>query len=147
LAPGAYTGRVTLQTDSGTQTVEIVAQVTGTLGATGATARAAVQCTPTKLNPVFTSVAPDFNAQAGLPFRVELYIVDDCGNPLTSGTAVASFNNGDAALSLVSLQNGSWSGTWLPTNVPASNRVEVKVRSTSADSSTVGEVARSGNLQ
>jgi hypothetical protein len=43
------------------------------------------------LNGIFTLVEPEYNAQGGQPFPLELYLSDDCGAPVTSGAVVASF--------------------------------------------------------
>ena len=41
-------------------------------------------------------------------------MVDDCGNPMTTGQVWAEFENGDPPLALVSLKNGRFAGTWIP---------------------------------
>jgi uncharacterized protein (TIGR03437 family) len=46
-------------------------------------------------------------------------VVDDCGSPMTSGSVVATFSSGDPAVSLTSLRDGRWTGTWQPRAVPA----------------------------
>jgi uncharacterized protein (TIGR03437 family) len=43
-------------------------------------------------------------------------VLDDCGAPMTDGSIVVSFSNGDAPLSLVHLDGGRWSGTWTGRN-------------------------------
>jgi uncharacterized protein (TIGR03437 family) len=53
-------------------------------------------------------------------------VVDDCGNPQTSGSVVATFSNGDPALPLIDLQDGAWSGTWVP-HTASSTGVTVSV--------------------
>lgn len=71
-------------------------------------------CTPTQLLPVFSNLEIGFRTQAGLPVPVQAQISDDCGNPLTSGAAVAYFSTGDTPASLTPLGNGQWAGVWLP---------------------------------
>jgi uncharacterized protein (TIGR03437 family) len=44
-------------------------------------------------------------------------VVDDCGNAVDNGSVVASFNSGDAPVSLMSIQGGQWTGMWQPHNV------------------------------
>jgi uncharacterized protein (TIGR03437 family) len=65
------------------------------------------------LLPVFTSLSDGFSILAGWPQSVSLIVVDDCGNPAITGSVVASFSNGDPPISLTSLKNGMWSGTWV----------------------------------
>jgi uncharacterized protein (TIGR03437 family) len=71
-------------------------------------------CTPTQLVPVFTLLGSGFATVAAWPTPLAVTVVDDCGNFLTSGSVVASFSTGDPAISLLSLGNGSWTGTWQP---------------------------------
>jgi uncharacterized protein (TIGR03437 family) len=71
-------------------------------------------CTPTKLLPVFTLLASGFSTVAAWPTAIEVTAVDDCGNPMVSGSLVASFSNGDPPLALTPLKDGRWSGTWQP---------------------------------
>jgi uncharacterized protein (TIGR03437 family) len=71
-------------------------------------------CTPTALYPQFTQLGSGTSAPAGWPLSILVKVVDDCGSPFTSGSVSASFSNGDAPLSLLSLQDGNWSATWQP---------------------------------
>src|SRR5262249_41914680 len=71
-------------------------------------------CTATRLIPVFSSIADQFNAPTSWPTALEAAVVDDCGAPLGSGSVVASFSNGDPPVSMVSLKDGRWTGTWTP---------------------------------
>jgi uncharacterized protein (TIGR03437 family) len=74
----------------------------------------AAACTPTQLLPLITNLVDGFQATAGLPVAIQAQIVDDCGTPLTAGSVVASFSEGDPPVSLTSSGNGTWSGTWMP---------------------------------
>ena len=57
----------------------------------------------------------DFVVPAGWPATLSVAMNDDCGNVINSGAAVASFSNGDPALSLRGDQStGTYSGTWQP---------------------------------
>ena len=49
-----------------------------------------------------------------MPVPLDVQVVDDCGFPLTAGTVVAYLDNGDPAVSLLSIGQGHWAGTWLP---------------------------------
>jgi uncharacterized protein (TIGR03437 family) len=73
-------------------------------------------CTPAMLVPVFTLLGVGFNATAGWPSAIEVAVVDDCGNPLNSGTVTVTFSSGDPALSLLSIGSGRWTGTWNAVN-------------------------------
>jgi uncharacterized protein (TIGR03437 family) len=75
-------------------------------------------CTP-PLVPFFTEPSPGASIRfGGFPTLVEVRVRDDCGNPLKSGSVVATFSNGDPPVQLQSLgdDEGRWHGTWLPTN-------------------------------
>src|SRR5262249_23272608 len=59
-----------------------------------------------------TSLGSGFNVAAAWPVTVEAKVVDDCGSAAVSGSVVATFSNGDPPLSLISLKDGRWTGTW-----------------------------------
>jgi len=80
----------------------------------------ATSCTPTQLLPVFTRLGTGFTATVAWPTAIEVTVVDDCGNPLTSGSVTVTFSSGDPALSLESLNDGRWSATWDATHVASS---------------------------
>jgi uncharacterized protein (TIGR03437 family) len=79
-----------------------------------ASASPAAACTPTKLLPVLTLLGASFTSPVAWPSPIETSIVDDCGTPLTAGSVVTSFSNGDVPLALSPLQNGHWTATWVP---------------------------------
>ncbi|MBM3812904.1 MAG: hypothetical protein FJW20_14870 [Acidimicrobiia bacterium] len=118
LTPGIRRGTLTLQFEDGTpRTVGLLL----VLIPNAATApRAAEGCTPTRLLPVFTLLPPNFAVPASAPNPVEVRVVDDCTDALTTGSVVLTFSNGDAPLQLVSLKDGRWSGTWQPRNTTTS---------------------------
>jgi uncharacterized protein (TIGR03437 family) len=70
-------------------------------------------CTPTRLLPVITTLADGFETSAGVPVPIEAQIVDDCGSPFTNGTVNVAFSS-DPGISLISIGNGTWAGTWNP---------------------------------
>jgi uncharacterized protein (TIGR03437 family) len=45
---------------------------------------------------------------------VQAQVVDDCGNPLTSGVVQASFASGDTTEEMTPVGGGLWAGTWEP---------------------------------
>lgn len=119
LAAGVYSGELVLQfSDLTARRVAVVLIVIpggapANMSSNAAAPRAAT-CTPTKLIPVFTQLGAEFTTVAAWPTPIEASIVDDCGNPLTTGDVVASFSNGDEPLPLTSLNDGRWSATWQP---------------------------------
>ena len=74
-------------------------------------------CVPTQLVPVWRRPALDFSVVAGFPTAVETQVVDDCGEPLMTGSVRAEFSNGDPQLALSPLRDGRWVATWAPTRV------------------------------
>jgi uncharacterized protein (TIGR03437 family) len=82
-------------------------------------AAAAAACTPSELLPTFTLLGSNFVAPAAWPAPIEVFVTDDCGSPMLSGSVGVTFSNGDSPLALLSQQDGSWSGTWAPGNARA----------------------------
>jgi len=78
--------------------------------------RQATGCTATKLLPVFTQLGQSFTTTAAWPTSIEVTVVDDCGNPMTSGSVVTTFSSGDPLLPLNGLGDGRWAGTWQARN-------------------------------
>lgn len=119
LAAGVFRAALNLAFDDGSvRNVTILAVVApaGTLPAarirsnpTGVSG-----CTPVSLNPSFTQVGTGPAVSTGFPVAIVAEVVDNCGNPMTSGSVTLSFTNGDPALSMINLQNGEWSATWQP---------------------------------
>ena len=120
LAAGVYTGDLTVffVEINTTQHIPILLVVTPRPSSSPKpdSPRDAVGCNPTKLLPIFTQLGQSFTATAAWPAALEVTVVDDCGTPLTSGSVVATFSNGDPSLSLTNLRDGRWSGTWQPRN-------------------------------
>ncbi len=129
LLKGVYTGDLTINISSASATtpqtvhVEVLLLVLpagATLPAqpTGESAPLphASGCTPTQLLPVFTLLGTGFLATAGWPTAIAVTVVDDCGNPLISGSVTVTFSSGDPALSLASIGGGNWTATWNATH-------------------------------
>jgi uncharacterized protein (TIGR03437 family) len=119
LTIGVYVGQLTLIFSDNTNRqiavllIMIPAGSSAGIGALDARPLAS-SCAPTKLIPVFTQLGQSFTTVAAWPTPIEVAVVDDCGNFLSSGTVVTSFSSGDAPLSLTSLNDGRWSATWQP---------------------------------
>lgn len=76
-------------------------------------------CQPSQYFLQFASVGPNWPAQpAGAPFTMDVLIVDDCGNLVTSGAVAAGTLStaADPQLSLQPLTDGTsrWRATWTP---------------------------------
>ena len=111
LAPGTYTGGLNLQfSDGRVRAVRIRVIVTGAGGSQAG--RAAEGCAPTRLLPSILSVTPSVPITVGWPVPLTAEVRDDCGNPHEGGSVIVSFSNGDAPISLQSLKDGRWAGTW-----------------------------------
>ncbi len=127
LTAGEYRAIVTLGFEDGSsQDIRILAVVApaGTLVSDAASAgdrpRATSACTPTKLLPQFTAAGFNSNLTVGFPAFIAATVVDDCANPMNSGSVTVSFNNGDPPISLISTQSGTWTNSWQPGN-PVNN--------------------------
>lgn len=81
-------------------------------------------CTPRNLLPQFTTLRQGFTAASLQPVTVEVRIVDDCGDAITTGAATLGFSNGDPRLNLNHIGNGTWTATWQPRNA---NQPQVRV--------------------
>ena len=119
LAPGVYTGELSLRLGGNQRRVAVVLVIPPVPGNTASAFSAAVTpllegCTPAKLVPVFTTLGSAFAVTAAWPSALEMRVVDDCGDPLLRGAVTVSFNNGEPPLVMSSTGEGRWSGTWQP---------------------------------
>ena len=148
LAAGIYTGDVALYfSDNRVRHIAILLVLIP-----GSTSHAQAQatphasgCAPTKLLPVFTQLGASFATVAAWPTPIEATVVDDCGNFLTSGSVIASFSNGDPALSLLSLHDGRWTATWQPQN--STQQLTVTVQAQESSPALQGNASIGGTLQ
>ncbi len=102
-------------------------------------------CTPTQLLPVFTQFGTGFTGTVGWPTALEVAVVDDCGNPLVSGSVTVTFSSGDPALALESLNNGSWTATWNATHTASS--VTITAQAQEVKPALTGTASIGGTLQ
>lgn len=57
----------------------------------------------------------NFSVPTGWPATLEMQLNDDCASPVTTGTVVASFSNGDPPITLLGDgQTALYSATWQP---------------------------------
>jgi uncharacterized protein (TIGR03437 family) len=157
LQPGFYIGDlvVTFLPASATSTappqifhIEVLLLVLGSGGSSAARPALrprATTCTPTQLLPVFTLLGTGFSVNAGWPTAIEVTVVDDCGNPLLTGSVTVTFSSGDPALSLTSLNDGRWTSTWNPTN--ASSSVTITAQAQEIQPALTGKASIGGAAQ
>jgi uncharacterized protein (TIGR03437 family) len=132
---GVLRGVVTLLFQDGRSSTVNVLNVVAPSGSASGSARGeggspefvpdAAGCSSPTLQVQFISLQSGFQVALGKPATVSVKVVDNCGNPLVpSGSAAtpvtASFSNKDPDLQLVSEGGGQWSGTWTPSQMPAS---------------------------
>ena len=116
VAAGVYRGTITwtFQPDGSTQKVSLLL-VVGTPAASSGKAveqHPAAGACPTQLLPVFRAPGSPFKTTAGWPMTIEVQVVDDCGQALTTGQVTATFSTGDPPVALLHLGQGVWTGTW-----------------------------------
>ncbi len=112
--PGTYRDNLTMQFSDGTvSTLRLQFNVSAAVAVAAGKSRSADGCTPSRLVPSFISVGQATTAPAGAPSALSLDVKDDCRIPLSTGTVVVSFSNGDEPVVLTPLGDGRWHGTWL----------------------------------
>lgn len=151
LPTGVYIGDLALYFSTD-QTIAHVAVLLIVIPSSGSSGQAAVRqiphastCNPSELVPVFTLLGSGFSTVAAWPTPLAVTVVDDCGNLLTSGSVVASFSTGDPAISLLSLGNGSWTGTWQPEASAAQATITVQAQEQAP--ALVGTASIGGSLE
>jgi uncharacterized protein (TIGR03437 family) len=122
LPVGVYHASVTVQVGSMPLTVNVIFVVVPSSAPTSGSAVnphdvTPASCTPSGLFPVFTSLTQGFVVPASWPLPIQVQVVDDCANPMTTGQVATDFSNGDPRLPLLSLKNGLWQGIWLGRNL------------------------------
>ncbi len=148
LTGGVRRGVLTLLFADGTvRTVNILLVLS--TGATSPSAKSphdATGCTASRLLPLFSTLGDQFIVSTSWPTSLEARVVDDCGDPLGSGSVVATFSNGDPPLTMVSLKDGRWTGTWQPRSA-ASAQVTITLSAEEPGSSITGTAQLVGSLQ
>jgi uncharacterized protein (TIGR03437 family) len=149
LAAGAYRGALMVHVsgDGRVRVVDLLA-VVGPGIPTAARkdgARQAAGCVPTRLLPVSTIQTVSFIAPTGLPLPLEVKVLDDCGDPMTTGGVVASFSGSPSTVSLVHLADGRWSGTWQAQGTAGA--VTALIQADDPVRNLQGALALSGELQ
>lgn len=116
LAAGIYSGNVSVSVGSLLQSVNVtfVVQPTSSTGSISQFRPEAAGCAASKLAVTETGLANNFAVPAGWPATLLVQLHDDCGGPVTNGSVVASFSNGDPALNFAGDSLGNYSTTWQP---------------------------------
>ena len=132
LAAGEYRGAVTYQFSDGSppQAVEIFFLVLGAAVSplSSSHTAATADCTPRKLLAVDHGLGKNFTTQVGAATNLEVQVADDCGNAVDGATAVAGFSSGEPPVTLSSVRNGVYSGTWRPASAGPQVVVTLRVR-------------------
>jgi len=82
----------------------------------GTVPRASGGC-PSSIQMLYTGSQQSLTIAAGTSMNIDVQIVDNCGNPITSAmnaSVTAAFSTGDPTMNLVHTTNGHWVGTWQP---------------------------------
>lgn len=82
------------------------------LGASASSSSAA--CVPSQLVPLVTSLGPGFALTASQPVNLQAVVVDNCANPVVSGSLVLEASSGDPGIALTAVGGGFWQGIWAP---------------------------------
>jgi len=116
LAPGIYTGEVSIAISGGAIRTVSITLIVLPGGSTAAPAKAnspAANCTPSKLALTQTGLVNNFAVPAKWPATLIVLLNDDCGSSILNGSVAASFSNGDPPLTLrADTQMGAYSATW-----------------------------------
>src|SRR5262249_52964526 len=114
--------------------------------APGSSAKAAISasgCAPSALSVTPTSLPSGFSTPVSSRGGIEPKVVEICGQRGGKGSFAATFSPGAPPLSLIPLQNGTWTATWQPRN---SASLTIRVNATGRPSSLRGSASISGKL-
>ena len=147
LARGTYRGRVTLTFSNGTSAVLRVALVVIPPRTTSLTAEGARQvgaCQPNQTIPVVTELGGGGPPAAGWAQPISVQVVDDCGNPVRSGSATAQYSGVNSPETPLTAIGSVFSGSWTPplTEAQADVRVTVTVTDPAGNTGSATETVR-----
>ena len=132
LSAGVQSGTVTLAFGDGSSAVvQVLALALGKAGGlrTGLQPLVSVAACPSGnasyLIPIFRQPAGQSTVQVSAATAIQVQIIDDCGNAITTGTAQVTFGNGDPGISLNSVGAGIWEATWVPQNAATSTSLQI----------------------
>jgi uncharacterized protein (TIGR03437 family) len=141
LGPGAYYSVITLIYKETLRNVAILL-VVNPADSKAVGGAAAGGCTPRELLPRITSLGANFSIPGGWPASIAARVIDNCGEPLISGTVTATFSNNDRPVPLRSLRDGRWAGTWDVRNADASQVTVTVTAETPRGAEGSSEVAK-----
>jgi hypothetical protein len=95
--------------------------------APGKLGQRAVSCASSSLIAVLRNLSSGFSVRAGVGQPIEALIYDSCGNAVTAGTVTLQASHELNGISLVSLKDGRWSGTWTPSAVSGATATSVQL--------------------
>lgn len=126
LVAGVHRGAITLQfADGSTRVVSVLLQMTPPLhrvrprGERALTESVKTQsqdesdCVANTVTIQYTA-ASGYQVAAGWPATLIVQAIDNCNQPFSSGSIIASFSTGEPPISLQYVQNGAWSQSWTP---------------------------------
>jgi uncharacterized protein (TIGR03437 family) len=96
--------------------VYLIVPKTSAAGANFRGGESAAGCTPSQLVLALRQLSGNFSSSVGWPQNIEAQLFDDCANPVSSATVLASFSTGDTTLALSNVGAGVYSTTWNPSN-------------------------------
>ena len=126
LAPGVYRGGVSYALSSAavrTVNVTLIVVNPASASASQPSSRAAgsrsAGCVPTQLIATQVGLAHNFQQTAGWPVGLAIKLLNDCGELVSAARVAVTFNNGDAPIELLPIDNvsGLYVGTWVPRGV------------------------------
>ena len=101
------------------------------------TAVAAI-CAPSQLMPSLSTLGQSFSVTAGWPVALGINVQDDCGVPLTSGSVTVNFSDGSPPISLRSLTDGTWQGTWQTQVASSASQVTLTINAANTGARLTG---------
>jgi uncharacterized protein (TIGR03437 family) len=141
LVAGVHRGAITLQfADGSTSVVSVLLQMTPPLhrlrprGERALTESVKTQpldesdCVANSVTIQYTA-ASGYQVAAGWPATLIVQAIDNCSQPFSTGSIVASFSTGEPPISLQYVQNGAWSQSWTP-NPGSAASVQVSFQAT-----------------
>lgn len=117
VGPGIYHGSINIAMNGALRIVNVTLVVPSatTPPSIRSSVAAAASCTPAHIAITQSGLANNFAVPAGWPATLIVQLNDDCGNPISNGSVVASFSNGDAPLTLPGDHTTNiYSSTWQP---------------------------------
>ena len=116
-------GLISIQEPNGVYAaLSVLAYLPDSTSGTNRTARtrnssegATAACVPGQYIPLATSFFQNFEQTGGAATTTEIAMIDDCGNPVSTGVMGGVLGNGDPQLNLLPLGDGRWKTTWNPT--------------------------------